>query len=79
MALIEERTDLEGGNVNIRLPGVKSGDMADRKVKPEVRNMILYTHLYNHCRFNLLYMNPTQFIATFAIPKSVIGAIFCMY
>ncbi|XP_050341996.1 periodic tryptophan protein 2 homolog isoform X2 [Nymphalis io] len=37
MALVEERTDFEGGDVNIRLPGVKSGDMADRKVKPEVR------------------------------------------
>ncbi|XP_028031551.1 periodic tryptophan protein 2 homolog [Bombyx mandarina] len=37
MALLEEREDLEGGNVNIRLPGVKTGDMADRNVKPEVR------------------------------------------
>ncbi|CAG4987863.1 unnamed protein product [Parnassius apollo] len=37
MALIEERTELEGGDVSIRLPGVKAGDMADRKVKPEVR------------------------------------------
>ncbi|XP_046978620.1 periodic tryptophan protein 2 homolog [Vanessa cardui] len=37
MALVEERTDFEGGDVSIRLPGVKSGDMADRKVKPEVR------------------------------------------
>ncbi|XP_063823658.1 periodic tryptophan protein 2 homolog [Ostrinia nubilalis] len=37
MALVEERTDLEGGDVSIRLPGVKQGDMADRKVKPEVR------------------------------------------
>ncbi|XP_047545989.1 periodic tryptophan protein 2 homolog [Vanessa atalanta] len=37
MALVEERTDFEGGDVNIRLPGVKSGDMADRRVKPEVR------------------------------------------
>ncbi|PZC83427.1 hypothetical protein B5X24_HaOG207810 [Helicoverpa armigera] len=37
MALIEERGDLEGGDVSVRLPGVKAGDMADRKVKPEVR------------------------------------------
>ncbi|XP_026745468.1 periodic tryptophan protein 2 homolog [Trichoplusia ni] len=37
MALIEERGDLEGGDVSVRLPGVKQGDMADRKVKPEVR------------------------------------------
>ncbi|XP_045459792.1 periodic tryptophan protein 2 homolog [Melitaea cinxia] len=37
MALVEERTDFEGGDVNIRLPGVKAGDMADRNVKPEVR------------------------------------------
>ncbi|XP_059059987.1 periodic tryptophan protein 2 homolog [Achroia grisella] len=37
MALIEERTELEGGQVAIRLPGVKDGDMADRSVKPEVR------------------------------------------
>ncbi|CAH2979650.1 unnamed protein product [Chilo suppressalis] len=37
MALVEERTELEGADVNIRLPGVKHGDMADRNVKPEVR------------------------------------------
>ncbi|CAK1551545.1 unnamed protein product [Leptosia nina] len=37
MALVEQRTELEGGDVNIRLPGVKAGDMADRKVKPEIR------------------------------------------
>ncbi|XP_073967502.1 periodic tryptophan protein 2 homolog [Choristoneura fumiferana] len=37
MALVEDRTALEGGDVNIRLPGVRDGDMADRKVKPEVR------------------------------------------
>ncbi|CAB3241185.1 unnamed protein product [Arctia plantaginis] len=37
MALVEERGDLEGGDVNIRLPGVKEGDMADRSSKPEVR------------------------------------------
>ncbi|XP_012530275.2 periodic tryptophan protein 2 homolog [Monomorium pharaonis] len=33
-ALIEHR---EGGNISLRLPGVKSGDMASRRVKPEVR------------------------------------------
>lgn len=33
-ALIEHR---ESGNVSLRLPGVKSGDMASRRVKPEVR------------------------------------------
>ncbi|CAF4949248.1 unnamed protein product [Pieris macdunnoughi] len=37
MALVEQRTELEGGDVSVRLPGVKAGDMADRKVKPEVR------------------------------------------
>lgn len=34
---MEEREENEGGNVAIRLPGVKSGDMASRKLKPEVR------------------------------------------
>ncbi|CAH0717472.1 unnamed protein product, partial [Brenthis ino] len=37
MALVEERDSLEGGDVNVRLPGVRAGDMADRKLKPEVR------------------------------------------
>lgn len=37
MALIEEREENEGGNVKLRLPGVKSGDMASRSVKPEVK------------------------------------------
>ncbi|XP_045763111.1 periodic tryptophan protein 2 homolog [Maniola jurtina] len=37
MALVENREELEGGDVNVRLPGVKAGDMADRRVKPEVR------------------------------------------
>lgn len=37
-ALIEHR---EGGNVSLRLPGVKSGDMASRRVKPEVRVLCL--------------------------------------
>ncbi|KAJ8724769.1 hypothetical protein PYW07_015729 [Mythimna separata] len=41
MALVEERGDLEGGDVNVRLPGVKEGDMADRRVKPEFGNMAL--------------------------------------
>lgn len=36
IALIEEREISEGGNVTIKLPGVKSGDMASRSVKPEV-------------------------------------------
>ncbi|XP_025828852.1 periodic tryptophan protein 2 homolog [Agrilus planipennis] len=35
--LIEEREENEGGNVAIRLPGVKKGDMAARSFKPEVR------------------------------------------
>lgn len=37
MALVEEREQLEGGNVAIRLPGVLKGDMASRNFKPEVR------------------------------------------
>uniref|UniRef100_S4NTU2 No child left behind n=1 Tax=Pararge aegeria TaxID=116150 RepID=S4NTU2_9NEOP len=37
MALVENRDELEGGDVHLRLPGVKAGDMADRRVKPEVR------------------------------------------
>lgn len=37
IALVEEREDLEGGNVAIRLPGVRKGDMAARSMKPEVR------------------------------------------
>lgn len=34
---MEERDEYEGGNVKIRLPGVRSGDMASRNIKPEVR------------------------------------------
>ncbi|XP_032665504.1 periodic tryptophan protein 2 homolog [Odontomachus brunneus] len=34
MALVEHR---EGGNISLHLPGVRAGDMASRKVKPEVR------------------------------------------
>ncbi|XP_026466497.1 periodic tryptophan protein 2 homolog [Ctenocephalides felis] len=41
IALIEEREISEGGNVTIKLPGVKSGDMASRTVKPEVRVLCL--------------------------------------
>lgn len=37
LALVEEREENEGGNVTLRLPGVKSGDMASRSIKPEVR------------------------------------------
>ncbi|XP_018569437.1 periodic tryptophan protein 2 homolog [Anoplophora glabripennis] len=37
VALIEEREEREGGNVSIRLPGVRKGDMASRVFKPEVR------------------------------------------
>ncbi|CAG9562910.1 unnamed protein product [Danaus chrysippus] len=37
MALVEEREELEGGEVRVRLPGVSGGDMADRRLKPEVR------------------------------------------
>lgn len=33
MALVEKR----GGNINLQLPGVRSGDMASRNTKPEVR------------------------------------------
>lgn len=33
--LVEEREVFEGGNVKIRLPGVKKGDMASRSFKPE--------------------------------------------
>lgn len=36
-ALIEEREELEGGNVALKLPGVRKGDMAARTLKPEVR------------------------------------------
>ncbi|KXJ78961.1 hypothetical protein RP20_CCG002838 [Aedes albopictus] len=36
MALIEEREELEGGNVAIRLPGVKRTDLSARNQKPEV-------------------------------------------
>ncbi|XP_011500675.1 PREDICTED: periodic tryptophan protein 2 homolog [Ceratosolen solmsi marchali] len=37
LALVEEREENEGGNVTIRLPGVRQGDMAARNSKPEIR------------------------------------------
>lgn len=37
LSLVEEREEMEGGNVALKLPGVRSGDMAARTVKPEVR------------------------------------------
>ncbi|KAF2898642.1 hypothetical protein ILUMI_07536 [Ignelater luminosus] len=37
VALVEEREEKEGGNVALRLPGVRKGDMAARSHKPEVR------------------------------------------
>ncbi|CAH1183241.1 unnamed protein product [Phaedon cochleariae] len=37
IALIEEREDREGGNVSIKLPGVRKGDLSGRSVRPEVR------------------------------------------
>lgn len=36
VALIEERENREGGNVALRLPGVRKGDLASRSFKPEV-------------------------------------------
>lgn len=37
MALVEEREDDQNDAVALRLPGVRSGDMASRSFKPEVR------------------------------------------
>lgn len=37
MALVEQREEGEGGNVAIRLPGVRKGDMSSRRFQPEVR------------------------------------------
>ncbi|XP_053680836.1 periodic tryptophan protein 2 homolog [Anopheles nili] len=37
IALIEEREELEGGNVALKLPGVQKGNMAARNVQPEVK------------------------------------------
>lgn len=36
MALIENRSVLEGGDQTIQLPGVMKGDMSSRNLKPEV-------------------------------------------
>jgi len=35
--LVEERENDQHGPVSLRLPGVRSGDMASRSFKPEVR------------------------------------------
>ncbi|XP_044259190.1 periodic tryptophan protein 2 homolog [Tribolium madens] len=37
VALVEEREEREGGNVTLKLPGVRKGDMSSRILKPEVR------------------------------------------
>ncbi|XP_049791974.1 periodic tryptophan protein 2 homolog isoform X1 [Schistocerca nitens] len=37
LSLVEEREQLEGGNVSVNLPGVRRGEMAARATKPEVR------------------------------------------
>ncbi|XP_067628403.1 periodic tryptophan protein 2 homolog isoform X2 [Eurosta solidaginis] len=37
MALVEQREELEGGNVVIGLPGVQKGDMASRSLKPKIK------------------------------------------
>lgn len=36
IALVEEREENEGGNIAIKLPGVRRGDMSSRNSKPEV-------------------------------------------
>lgn len=36
-SLIEEREQLEGGNIAIKLPGVRKGDVTARNYKPEVK------------------------------------------
>ncbi|XP_050305547.1 periodic tryptophan protein 2 homolog [Anthonomus grandis grandis] len=41
LALIEEREEREGGNVMLKLPGVRKGDMSSRSIKPEVRVLSL--------------------------------------
>ena len=35
--LVEEREENEGGNVVMRLPGVRKGDMASRTMESEIR------------------------------------------
>nr|XP_023014507.1 periodic tryptophan protein 2 homolog [Leptinotarsa decemlineata] len=37
IALVEEREEREGGNVSIKLPGVRKGDMTGRTLNPEIR------------------------------------------
>ncbi|XP_058810769.1 periodic tryptophan protein 2 homolog [Phymastichus coffea] len=37
LGLVEERDEGEGGNVALRLPGARKGDMASRSIKPEIR------------------------------------------
>jgi hypothetical protein len=63
LALVEERDEQEGGKVAIRLPGVRSGDMAARVFKPEVRVCSLQfsptgnyirTHTHAHCLYTTL-------------------------
>lgn len=54
VALIEEREEREGGNVAIRLPGVKKGDMASRVFKPEVNASFNSFYLLQFCRRNIL-------------------------
>lgn len=39
LALVEEREETEGGNVVVKLPGVKKGDLSARSVKPEVSTL----------------------------------------
>lgn len=45
MALIEEREENEGGNVAIKLPGVRKGDMSERAYKPEVGVLLLNIYI----------------------------------
>lgn len=52
MALIEERELREGGNVAIKLPGVRSGDMSKRTIKPEVTSQLMY------CNYKLIFYQP---------------------
>lgn len=37
LGLVEEREENEGGNITLRLPGVRKGDLASRSMKPEIR------------------------------------------
>jgi len=50
LALVEEREELEGGNVKLRLPGVRSGDLGARNFKPEVRVYCLQFSPTGKCR-----------------------------